>query len=160
MAMRTVKVQGWGTGVAHLDVWVNNEENVFSGDVTLEPMTEDNSSDKTAPTLFSFDIPIDFEGVKQLKIKVDKAPVRFGQIVANYTEVEWSEIYYTGPYEFADIAARDRTGSRDPRSSVMIDRVLMNPDRQGLSGTWHWTVEPGQVFEHDLWVKQGSDLEF
>jgi hypothetical protein len=159
MPNRTVKILGWGTGTAKLTAILDGEP-IFSGDVDLSEFSEDNSTEKTSPTLFTFEIPIDFGGVKQIKIIVDKAPVRFGQIVANYTEVEWGEIYYTGPYEFADISPIDSSGSRDPRDAIMIDGALQTVDRQGMSGTWHWTINPGSTFEHDLRIKPGSELEF
>jgi hypothetical protein len=159
MPNRTVRVQGWGTGTATLTA-VLDGETVFSGDVELYPFAEDNSTEQTSPTLFSFEIPIDFGGTKDMKITVGKSSVRFGQIIANYTECEYGEIYYTGPYDYADIAPVSPDGSGDPRDEVKIDGVLQKVERQGLSGTWHWTVNPGSVFEHKLVVKEGSELEF
>jgi hypothetical protein len=159
MPNRTVKIQGWGTGTASLTA-VLDGETVFSGDVVLEELTEDNSAEQTAPTLFTFEIPVDFGGSKQMKITVGNAPVRFGQIIANYTECEYGEIYYTGPYGFADIAPIDTTGSGDPRDEVKIDGTLQIIDRQDQKGTWHWVVNPGSVFEHKIIIKEGSELEF
>lgn len=159
MPNRTVKVQGWGTGTTTITALLDGET-VFSGDIELEEFTEDNSAEQTAPTLFSFEIPVDFGGSKEMKITVGKAPVRFGQIIANYTECEYSEIYYTGPYGYADIAPIDSDGSGDPRDEVKIDGVLQIVDRDGNPGTWHWVVNPGSVFEHKLTIKEGSELEF
>jgi hypothetical protein len=159
MPNRTVRVQGWGTGTATLTA-VLDGETVFSGDVELYPFSQDNSTEQTSPTLFSFEIPIDFGGTKDMKITVGKASVRFGQIIANYTECEYGEIYYTGPYGYADIAPVSPDGSGDPRDEVKIDGVLQKVERQGLSGTWHWTVNSGSVLEHKLVVKEGSELEF
>jgi hypothetical protein len=159
MTNRTVKVQGWGTGTADITALLDGET-VFSGQVDLVEFTDDNASFKKAPTLFTFEIPVEFEGTKSMKITVDKVPVRFGQIVANYTEVDWGETYYTGPYEFDDIAPRDEQGARDPRANIVIDGIKQTVDRQGLMGTWHWNINPGSVFEHDLKVALGSELEF
>lgn len=159
MPNRTVKVQGWGVGTASLTAILDGET-VFSGDIELEEFNDDNSAEQTAPTLFSFEIPIDFGGSKEIKITVGKAPVRFGQIVANYTECEYGEIYYTGPYGFADIAPINTDGSGDPREEVKIDGTLQEIDRGGQTGTWHWIVNPGSTFEHKIIVKEGSELEF
>ena len=159
MTNRTVKIQGWGIGTAEI-IAVVDGETVFSGDVNLVEFSDENSGHKSAPSLFTFEIPVEFEGIKKMKITVNKAPVRFGQIVANYTEVDWGEVYYTGPYEFDDIAPRADSGHRDPRANVLIDGISHTVDRQGLMGTWHWNINPGSVFEHDLCIKAGTELEF
>jgi hypothetical protein len=160
MATRTVKILGWGTGTASITALLDGET-VFSGNVDLIALTDDNSSVKTAPTLFTFDIPIETTGKKPIKITVGSAPVRFGPIVANYTEVDWGgSIYYTGEFEFADIAPEGPGGTRDPREQVRVNGVLQTPDRQGLTGTWHWIIDPGSIIEHDLVIKEGFDLEF
>ena len=158
MTTRTVKILGWGTGVAHLTVTLDKEP-VFSGDVDLIEFSNDNAGEKTAPTLFTFELPIEFVGDKKMKITVSGASVRFGQIVANYTEVNWGEIYHTGPYEFADISTVCNDSSRDPRSNVQIDGVLQSVNRAGMNGTWHWNVTPGSVFEHDITVPKARLIE-
>jgi hypothetical protein len=159
MAERIVKVQGWGIGTAKITAELDGQV-VFSDDVLLVDFNEDNAGHKTAPTLFTFELPVDFSGVKPMKITVEKTAVRFGQIVANYTEVDWGETYYTGPYEFADIAPQDDQGSRDPRGNVRINEQQQKVDRQGLMGTWHWNINPGSVLEYDLRVSAGSTVEF
>jgi len=159
MPNRTVKVQGWGTGTASLVAELDGQ-NIFSGDVVLTEFSDETADILHAPTLFSFEIPIEFEGAKQIKIRVGGAPVRFGMIVANYTEVDWGEVYYTGPYEFGDISPVEDLGLRDPRRNVCIDGMLQEFERQGRMGTWHWTVNPGSVLEHDLLIKAGTELEF
>lgn len=156
MPNRTVKVQGWGIGTAAITAHLD-EELVFSGSVDLVEFTDANSKHEDAPTLFTFELPVEFEGTKRMRITVDKAMVRFGQIVANYTEVDFGEPFYTGPDEFADVApVLVGQPVRDPRSRVMVDGILQEVDRQGAIGTWHWHIYPGSVFEHDLNVKAGS----
>jgi len=160
MATRTIKFQGWGTGTASITAFLNGEQ-VFSGDVDLQPMTNENDNEKTAPTVFSIEVPIDMGGTYPMKITVGKSTVRFGQVVANYTEVDWGEVYYTGPYEFADIAPVDNFGSRDPRNAVKLDGIAWPaPDRSVMKGTWHYDVNPGSTFEYDFRINQGSELEF
>ena len=159
MNKRTVRVQGWGTGTAALTASLDGEQ-IFSDDVDLVPFTDENSSAKNSPTLFSFEIPIEFAGTKQMKIIVDKATVRFGMIVANYTEVDWGEIYYTGPYEFDDVSPVRELGIRDPRGNIRINGIPHSADRAGLMGTWHWTIDPGSTFEHDLLIAEGTEIEF
>ena len=160
MANRTVKVLGWGKGTASLVATLDGET-VFSGKVDLAEFNDNNASEKNAPTLFTFQLPVNFGGTKPMKITVAGAPVRFGQIVANYTEVEFGEIYYTGPYDFADISPMvDSRGTQDPRGNVCIDGATQLVERNGSTGTWHWTIDPGSTFEYDLIVKAGSELEF
>lgn len=156
--MRTFRVQGWGTGTAVLTASLDGNQ-IWSGSVDLQEFEEANQDYKTAPTLFSFELPVEFGGTKQMKITVDKAMVRFGQIVANFTEVDWGAVYYTGEFEFADVAPIQDEGIRDPRANVRIDGVLQNIDRQASTGTWHWYIMPGQTFEHDLLIAQGSLFE-
>lgn len=158
MEMRTVRVQGWGTGTASITAELDGET-VFSGDVELTELSDDTGSISTAPTLFSFEIPIEFDGTKKMRVKVGGAPVRFGPIVANYTEVDYDEVFYTGPYEFMDISP-EIEGIRDPRRNVVIDGIAQTFLREGRMGAWHWNVYPGSTFEHDLLIKGGSDLEF
>ena len=152
MTNRIVKILGWGTGTAKITAILDGIT-VFSGDVNLAEMTKDNESGQTAPTLFTFEIPMDFAGTKHMAIAIQKAPVRFGQVVANYTEVQMGEIVYsTGADVYADIAEFDGAGVCDPRSNVTIDGVKCEADRLVGLGTWHWTVEPGSKFEHDLTI--------
>jgi len=159
MSKRTLKVQGWGTGTAYLTASLDGEQ-IFSGNVDLTEQTDENSSSQDAPTLFVFEIPIEFAGTKQMKIIVDKARVHFGMIVANYTEVDWGQVYYTGPYEFDDVSPARELGIRDPRDNVKINGIPQTIERSGLLGTWCWTIDPGSTFEHDLLVAKGNEQEF
>lgn len=152
MSMRTVKVLGWGVGTANI-VAVYNESTVFSGDVVLEEMNDTNQGEKTSPAVFSFDIPMEEFGTKKMSITVNNAQVRFGQIVANYTP-QGVEQYGSGPNDYADVVDFDEEHNRDPRSNVKIDGVEQLVDRKkyGGGGTWHWFVNPGSTFEHDLTI--------
>jgi hypothetical protein len=158
MPNRTVKVQGWGTGTSSLVAELDGQT-IFSGDVVLTEFNDETATLQNFPILFSFEIPIEFEGTKQMKIRVGGVPVRFGMIVANYTEVDWNEVYYTGHDEFGDISPMGEDRVRDPRRNVCIDGVLQEFERQGRGGTWHWIVNPGSVLEHDLLIKAGVDFE-
>jgi hypothetical protein len=42
---------------------------------------------------------------------------------------------------------------------VRIDGMAQNVDRQGLMGTWHWNINPGLTFEHDLIITEGSEMD-
>jgi len=158
MPNRTVKVHGWGSGTASLKAELDGQV-VFDGDVELTEFTEETSDQSRAPTLFSFEIPIDFEGIKQMKIQVGGMPVRFGTIVANYCQVDWGPVFYTGPDGFDDVSPVGELGIRDPRRNIRIDGIEQEFQREGRMGTWHWTINPGSVLEHDLLVKAGSEFE-
>ena len=158
MQMRIVRIQGWGTGTASITAELDGQT-VFSGDVEMVEFGEDTASMQTAPTLFTFELPVDFEGAKKMKITVGKMPVRFGTVVANYAEVDYDEVYYTGPHEFMDVSP-ETDGARDPRANVTIDGIPQTFQREGRMGAWHLTINPGSTFEHDLLIKAGSDLEF
>ena len=160
MTNRTAKVLGWGTGTATITA-ILDDETVFSGSVNLVEMTADNESEQTAPTLFSFELPMDFAGTKHMVITVAGAAVRFGQIVANYTEVAMGEITYsTGVDVYSDVAEIDPAGIADPRGDVVtIDGQKHEANRLIGKGTWHWTVNPGSTFEHDITVSRAGLIE-
>jgi hypothetical protein len=150
MINRTVKVLGWGLGRAKITA-VLDGVTVFSDSVDLVEMTKDNESEQTAPTLFTFDLPLEFAGTKHMVISVADAAVRFGQILANYSQAEMGPVTFSsGPDEYLDVAEYDSDYVRDPRSNVIIDGEKQQADRSIGKGTWHWIVSPGSTFEHDL----------
>ena len=152
MTNRTVSMLGWGSGTAEITAILDGVT-VFSGEVTLEEKTDDNESEQTSPVVFAFEIPLDFLGTKHMIVSVKGSPVEFGQVVANYTELDMGAITYsTGPDEYSDVAIDDAHGVRDPRTNVTIDGVKQEPDRLLGKGTWHYTVNPGSTIEHDLTI--------
>jgi hypothetical protein len=157
MTTRTVKVLGWGTGTAKITAILDGET-VFSDSVNLVVMTDDNESEQTAPTLFTFELPMDFSGTKQMVITVAGAPVRFGQITANYSEVDMGAITYSsGADSYKDVTELNADGITDPRGDeVTIDGQTHKADREIGKGTWHWTVNPGSTFKHDITVSKAG----
>ena len=160
MTNRTAKVLGWGTGTATITA-ILDDETVFSGSVNLVEMTADNESEQTAPTLFSFELPMDFAGTKHMVITVAGAAVRFGQIVANYSEIDMGAITYSsGADVYSDVTERDGAGIADPRGdAVTIDGQKHEANRLIGKGTWHWTVNSGSTFEHGITVSRVGLLE-
>jgi hypothetical protein len=160
MTNRTVKVLGWGSGTAEITATLDGET-VFSGQVELVEKTSDNESEQTSPGLFGFEVPIDFLGTKHMTISVKGSPVEFGQIVANWAEIDMGTIIFsTGPDDYVDVAEDDDEGVKDPRTNVTIDGVKQTADRLLGKGTWHYTVNPGSIFEHDLTISSpGFDDE-
>ena len=157
MTTRIVKVQGWGTGQAEITA-VLDGGTVFSGNVNLVEMTAENEDDQHAPTLFTFEVPMEFVGTKHMVISVAKSTVRFGQIVANYAEVEMGAIVYsTGVDCFMDVAEYNSEYVRDPRGDeVTIDGQKQQADRKIGKGTWHWTIAPGSTFEHTITIDKAG----
>lgn len=153
MTNRTVKALGWGSGTAEITAILDGVT-VFSGSVDLVEMTSHNDKFDTSPTLFTFEIPMDFVGTKHMIITVKDSTVRFGQIVANYAETCMGAIAYsTGPDEYVDVVEIDPAGIADPRG----DEVTINGEKQTANrligkGAWHWDITPGSTFEHDLTV--------
>ena len=155
MEKRTIRVLGWGVDKQQSELTVTLDgATVFSGVVPLEEMTSENDSIATAPTLFSFEIPLDFPTVTRMKIVKDDATIRFSNIVGNYTLYQGPGLQMeSGPFEFLDVAPLDDSGVRDPRNNVTINGRLQTPDRgTGMTGTWHWTIGPKTAFEHDLTI--------
>jgi hypothetical protein len=159
MTLRTVKVQGWGSNQAKITA-VLDGETVFTGEVDLVEMTATNDRMETAPTLFTFEIPIDFAGTKHLVITNENAEVRYGQILINYTELIVGDISYSSGVEFYDAAVEDSDGIMDPRTNVFINGKKQEAMREFGKGTWHWTLQPGSTLEHDIVFRAGlSDLD-
>jgi hypothetical protein len=158
MTNRIVKVLGWGTGSSPAKITaVLDGETVFSGSVSLVEMIKDNEDEQTAPILFTFEIPMNFAGTKHMVISVEDAAVRFGQIVANYTEVQMGAISYSsGPDEYLDVAEYNADYVRDPRTNVTINGEKQQADRLLGKGTWHWVVTSGSKFEHDLTIDKAG----
>lgn len=155
MAMRTIKVLGWGNGSLSSELTATLDgQLVFSGLIELVEMTSNNDSVETMPTLFSFDLPLEYCGVKRMKITKDNASIIFASIVGNYTLYSGPGVEIeSGPYEYLDVAPLDDNGIRDPRSNVVINGLSRVPDRNNqLNGTWHWCIGPNTTFEHDLLV--------
>jgi len=164
MTNRTVKILGWasGPGLVQPEITaVLDGETVFSGSVNAVEMTKENESEETAPTLFTFEIPIDFVGTKHMVISVAKSALRFGQIVANYAKVEIGEIVYsTGADIYTDVSKYNSDCVQDPRGEeVTINGKKQQPDRKLGNGTWHWTVTPGSTFEHNITFDQAGSEE-
>lgn len=153
MVTRTIKILGWGVGSQQSELTATLDgETVFSGIVPLVEMTSENDRIETAPTLFSFEVPMDFAGTARMKIVKDQATIRFANIVANYTLLVHAGVNIeSGPFEFLDVAPLDDNGVRDPRANVVINGRLQTPPRNDqLYGTWHWIIGPTDTFEHDL----------
>jgi len=145
-----VKVLGWGSGTAKITA-VLDGVTVFSNSVDLVERSNGNDSEQTSPTLFAFEIPLDFLGTKHMVVSVEGSTVEFGQIVANYSELDMGPITFsTGPDDFVDVAVDDDEGVKDPRANVTIDGVKQTSDRSLGKGTWHYVVNPGSTLEHDL----------
>jgi hypothetical protein len=160
MTNRTVKVLGWGSGTAEITASLDGAT-VFSGSADLSEMTENNDAFDTAPTLFTFEIPMDFVGTKHMIVTVKDSAVRFGQIVANYAETHMGAITYsTGPDEYVDVVEIDPAGIADPRGDeVTIDGEKQKANRLIGKGTWHWDITPGSTFEHNLIISVSGLLD-
>jgi hypothetical protein len=154
MTNRTVKVLGWGVESSPAKITaILDGKTVFSGSVELVEITKDNDNGHTAPTLFTFEVSMNFAGTKHMAISVEDAAVRFGQIVSNYSEVEMGAITYSnGADIYADIAEFNAAGICDPRTNVTINGEKHEADRLIGKGTWHWIITPGSTFEHDLTI--------
>jgi hypothetical protein len=151
MTNRTVKILGWGTGQAIITA-VLDGETIFSGSVDLVEFTEENHHFERAPTVFTFEVPMDFAGTKHMVVSVQGAAVEFGQIIANYAQVEMGEINYTtGADIFEDISDFNSEYVRDPRGDVVYINGEKHETNRALGkGAWHWTVPSGATFEHDI----------
>jgi hypothetical protein len=153
MTNRTVKVLGWGSGTAEITAILDGVT-VFAGPVELVEKIADNQSEQTSPGVFTFEIPFDFSGTKHMVISVKGNTVEFGQIVANYSEIDMGTITFsTGPDDYVDVVSDyDSEGVKDHRTNVTIDGVKQEVNRSLGKGAWHYTVNSGSILEHDLTI--------
>jgi hypothetical protein len=147
MTNRTIRICGWGTGQspATITAWVDGEQ-VFSGSVNLIELDDSNQGEYTAPTLFTFEVPMDFVGTKRMRVAVTDATVRFAYVQANYVNTDGCS---TGPDGFTD-ASQWIDGVKDARKNVIIDGRPQSVDRTMGYWAWHWFVEPGSTIAHDI----------
>ena len=164
MTLRTGKVQGWSCIVGENRAKITavlDGKTVFCDNVDLIEMDETNDRIETAPTLFTFEVPIDFVGTKHMVITNENAAVRYGQIVINYNALEVGEITYSSGAEFfEDVAVEDADGIMDPRTNVVVNGEKQQAMREFGRGTWHWSLQTGSTLEHDIVFRAGlSDLD-
>jgi hypothetical protein len=161
MQKRTVKILGWGlqSTTAIITALIDNEL-VFTGTVDLVEKSDINEPMETAPTLLTLQIPMEFSGIKKVKIFVEEADVIFGYVVANYADIQMGGIRYSsGSDIYLDVAEFDSDHVRDPRSNVYINGKLQSVDRKIGKGTWQWPVNAWSCFSHDLSIDKPGLLE-
>ena len=159
MNSRTVKFLGWGTGTAFITVLLDSKL-IFHGTVELTAQSAQNESMDHAPTLFSFEIPMEFSGVHDMVCYVEDASVTFGYVVANYADITMNGMRYSsGPKIFHDVADYDSEWVKDPRKNVYINGKPQSVDRKIGKGTWQWPVPAWSCIRHDLEISKPGLVE-
>ena len=150
---------GWGEASSSATITAELDgTTVFSGQVNLVELTRANESEQTAPTLFSFGLPMEFTGTKYMKVTVADGTVRFAYIVGNYTQITnfvGMDNASSGPNNYVDVSI-ETDYVRDARSNVYIDGIKQTPNRSLGRGAWHWVVGPGSTLEHNLTVSPSA----
>jgi hypothetical protein len=122
--------------------------------------------------LFTFDLPIEFQGNVFLTTEVAGSPVIFSLILANYGNVFNYGTPPDGQYESTGATGYIKSQGlptpawpledlpNDPRSAVTIDgvqRTIPNPKPPGLTGTWWFVVSPESTMSSNVAVMAGRE---
>lgn len=153
MINRTVEIYGYAysASTASIVATVNGTQ-VFSGNLPLSGATlPDPTASLTPPdnVLFTFELPLTFDGTVPMTIQLVSGDVIFGPVGANYSIVNESglvdkfyDVYPTGP---------------DCRSNVTIDGVAPDLPPHDSDGDYWYTILEGSTFACDLSVTGGID---
>jgi hypothetical protein len=171
MANRTVQLTGYGFGSTPASVVATyNGATVYTGVVpTLNesvPAQPNPDIINDTTVLFSFDIPIETDGVQEMTIQVTNGTVVFANVVGNYCKLfrkSPEPFFYSSGDTGYNLISTDFDGSMphptapalDARSNVTINGVAQNPDTSGLEGPWWWTVNSTATLSYDLTVAPG-----
>lgn len=94
---------------------------------------------------FSWELPIDFAGTKEMTVTVHNGTCVFGPILSNYNTYENTK----SPTFFADIYP-----PADARSNVAVDGVAQPPNT-GTTDYWY-TIEDGSTLTCTLNIAAGA----
>jgi hypothetical protein len=117
--------------------------------------------------LFTFDLPIEFQGNVFLTTEVADSPVIFSRIEANY-----GNVFNSASGEYVSSGVNDYIRSQgaptpdrpledlpaDPRSAVTIDgvqQIIPDPKPTGETGTWWFVVPAGSTMSSNVAVAAG-----
>ena len=174
MSNRTVRIYGSGYGSVPATVTATVDgSQVFSGAVPTQPgpVPPLPGDGIATEVLFTFEVPIEFQGNVFLTTQVADSPVIFSQILANYGNIYDKEMPPGGQYVStgADgyIRSQGMPGPAvspedlpaDPRSSVTIDGVqqtIPDPKPLGESGTWWFVVPAGSTMSSNIAIRAGK----
>jgi hypothetical protein len=170
MSNRTVRIYGSGYGSVPATVTATVDgSQVFSGTVPTQPGPVPSlpaPPGTELEVLFTFDLPIEFQGNVSLTTEVADSPVVFSRILANYGNVfnnkgqyisTGADVYITSQgMPTPDKPLEDLP--QDPRSAVTINgvqQIIPDPKPPGKSGTWWIVVSAGSTMSSNVAVAAG-----
>jgi len=170
MTTRTVKIFGLAYGETPAEINVILDGNtVYTGSVsTQDPVTGTPSLadfkilNQPTPNpdyanstveLCSFELPVDFQGIKPMTCTVTNGTVIFAQVLANYCAIPGTDpIIGYGDSQYLDI-----NGNVDARSNATRDGILVPVvHTEERHGTWFFSVNTNSVLSYDLNVIAGT----
>lgn len=167
MTARTVQILGVAFGETPATVIATLDGNtIFNGTVTTrnEPIPTSNWTqlmNEWTP-LFTFEIPMDFEGTIPMTCETSGSPVVFGTIAANY-----SNVWVYGNVEanipgYAESSGPDGYAvihSHDPRINTTLNGQPFTPERgASATGTWWWIIAESNVLGYDLHITSAGNI--
>ena len=155
--MRTFHQFGkiFGTDSGHLQVWMDSTQIV---DKTIEPhcvsmydVTPADDHYSNWPTLFTWQLPVEFEGTKEIEIRITGADLYLGQTLADHAPNHLDD-------ELADFYSErtvDDTYVVDPFKDVIVNDRMVHRDGT-ITGQWHHIIFAYQKFTATLNVNKGK----
>jgi hypothetical protein len=153
MTNRTIEIYGYAysTSTANVVATVNGTQ-VFSGNLPLSGTELPELSAALTPpenVLFTFELPLAFDGIVPITIQIISGDVIFATVGANYNTAndsgvvdQFYDVYPSGP---------------DCRSNVIIDGVVVDLPPHTEPGDYWYTVLEGSSIDYDLSVTGGID---
>jgi hypothetical protein len=158
MTTRTIKMLGLAYGSSPAEIAVTLDgASVYTGTVatidSFAPSLPNLEVASSTVEFCTFEIPMDFEGIKPMTCEVISGTVIFAQIDANYCVIaNTNPVIGTGPDKFGRV-----DGSGDARSNVSIDGVSQPINHtESLGGDWWFIVPAGSTMTYDLDVVAGT----
>jgi hypothetical protein len=175
MSNRTVQIYGSGYGSVPATVTATVDgTQVFSGAVPTQsgplPSLPDTEITR-GEVLFTFEIPMEFQGNLLLTTEIANSTVLFTDILANYGNIfdkavaPGGQYISTGPDGYIPIQGNSGYYREpvpvpsDPRSSVIIDGIpksIPDPKPLGETGAWWFGILPESTMSSNVAVRAGK----
>lgn len=152
MATRNFIQQGqaYGSTTAQIVVFLDGAQ-IYAGDApTVNSPLPPQPGTAISTNLFTWDLPADFQGTKNIMIQVANSPLVLADTFANRTLAINTAAYQSWNF----VQTIDGNQVDDPFTSVSINGQARTRDG-ALTGQWYWTVPAGQTFQATLNINAG-----
>lgn len=167
MTTRTFKQCGCGYGGTTVNITVKlNGTVIYQGPVLTKNEPVGVPAAITNNTLFSWNAPVEFNGVFDLEIAVTGGRLVIESTFGNYVFVPYDQpgpsMISGGPdtYGWIYISSGPSGITSDPLTDVSIDNIPHVKGDTSLTAQWTYTVESGSTWRARVHVQPGADLDY